>query len=351
MGPKRSSWKKLAGHRRLAVMLAATIGLWAVEFGLAGHVAEAADPDAAGSATTAKDQAVQRGLAFLAARQHDDGSYGEGPYRGNVAVTAFVGRAMMAGGSKPGAGPYGDRLTKSVEYLLRLAQPNGLIASKEPRENWPMYGHAFALGFLAQCQQASPRPAVREKMAKAVELLVKSQNRDGGWRYQPRPLDADLSVTVTQLSALLAARDGGINVPEATIRQAVAYVKKSQNSDGGFRYLIQGGTSGFARSAAAVAVLFQAERQRGPEARKGLDYLLTFPPAASIGQPEVFYFYGHYYAAHAIRHAGPQTWDRWYPAVRDGLLAQQVKDGSWPDAASVDLGTAMVCLTLQTKRP
>ena len=49
MGPKRSSWKKLAGHRRLAVMLAATIGLWAVEFGLAGHVAEAADPDAAGT--------------------------------------------------------------------------------------------------------------------------------------------------------------------------------------------------------------------------------------------------------------------------------------------------------------
>jgi hypothetical protein len=183
-----------------------------------------------------------------------------------------------------------------------------------------------------------------------VELLVKSQNRDGGWRYRPEPLDADLSVTVTQLSALLAARDGGINVPEATIRQAVAYVKKSQNPDGGFRYLIQGGTSGFARSAAAVAVLFRAGGQGGPEARKGLAYLATFPAAASIGQPEVFYFYGHYYAAQAISHAGPETWDRWYSAVRDGLLAQQVKDGSWPDAASVDLGTAMACLTLQTKR-
>jgi hypothetical protein len=258
---------------------------------------------------------------------------------------------MMAAGSKPGAGQYGDRLTKSVDYLLRIAQPSGLIASKEPRENGPMYGHAFALGFLAECQQASPRPEVRAKMAKAVELIVSSQNRDGGWRYQPKPLDADLSVTVTQLSALLAARDGGINVPEATIRQAVAYVTKSQNEDGGFRYLIQGGTSGFARSAAAVAVLFRAAGQDGPEVRKGLDYLLKFPPAASIGQPEVFYFYGHYYAAQAISHADSQTWDRWYPAVRDGLLAQQHKDGAWPDAASVDLGTAMVCLTLQTKRP
>ncbi len=100
-----------------------------------------------------------------------------------------------------------------------------------------------------------------------------------------------------------------------------------------------------------MAVLFRAGVQDGPEVRKGLDYLLKFPPSAGIGQPELFYFYGHYYAAHAISHAGPQTWNRWYPAVRDGLLAQQIQDGSWPDAASVDLGTAMVCLTLQTKGP
>ncbi len=221
MSPKRSSWGKLAGHRLLAVMLAAAIGLWIAEFRVAGQVAQAADPDATGTTASANDQAVQRGLAYLAGRQHDDGSYGEGAYRGNVAVTAFVGRAMLAAGSKPGAGQYGDRLTKSVDYLLRIAQPNGLIASKEPREHGPMYGHAFALGFLAQCQQVSPRPEVRQKMAKAVELIVTSQNRDGGWRYQPKPLDADLSVTVTQLSALRAARDGGINVPAATIRQAV----------------------------------------------------------------------------------------------------------------------------------
>jgi len=59
----------------------------------------------------AEDAVVQRGLAYLASRQHADGSYGAAVYRGHVAVTAFVGRAMMAAGSKPGAGQYGDRLT------------------------------------------------------------------------------------------------------------------------------------------------------------------------------------------------------------------------------------------------
>ena len=62
----------------------------------------------------AEDQAdaaiAASGLSFLAARQHADGSYGSDVYQGHVAVTAFVGRAMMASGSKPGVGPYGERL-------------------------------------------------------------------------------------------------------------------------------------------------------------------------------------------------------------------------------------------------
>jgi hypothetical protein len=299
--------------------------------------------------TPTAEQAVERGLAFLASRQHDDGSFGSEVYRGHVAVTAFASRAMMASGSKPGNGPYGARLSKSLDYLLGRVQDNGMITSKDAREPAPMYGHAFALMYLAECQKAVPRPELRDKAARAVQLIVKSQNRDGGWRYLPRPQDADLSVTVAQLMALAAARDAGLDVPRATIDRAIEYVKRSQNEDGGFRYLIQGGTSGFARSAAAVAALYRAGVETGPEIRKGLDYVAKFPPAEAIGQPEVYYFYGHYYAAQAMSHAGEEAWDRWSNAVRDRLLQQQGKDGAWPDTASADLGTAMACLTLQTK--
>ena len=75
----------------------------------------------------------------------------------------------------------------------------------------------------------------------------------------------------------------------------------------------------------------------------------SFRPRETIGQPEVFYFYGPYYAAQVMSHADKADWDRWFAAVRDRLLEQQGKDGSWPDTASVELGTAMACLTLQTK--
>ena len=42
-------------------------------------------------------------------------------------MTAFVSRAMMASGSKPGEGPYGERLSKSLAYLLGRVQDSGLI--------------------------------------------------------------------------------------------------------------------------------------------------------------------------------------------------------------------------------
>jgi hypothetical protein len=293
--------------------------------------------------------AVQRGLAFLAARQHDDGSFGSDVYRGHVAVTAIVGRAMMASGSKPGEGPYGAQLTKSLNYLLGCVQPNGLIRSKDANEPAPMYGHAFALMFLADCQKAAPKDEIKAKMVRAVDLIVKAQNKEGGWRYLPKPGDADLSVTVTQLMALAAARDAGVDVPKETIDRAVDYIKKSQNADGGFRYFLQGGTSGFARSAAAVTALYRAGAGDCEEVHKGSDYVAKFAAGETIGQPEVFYFYGHYYAAQVMSHASEADWNRWSAAVRTRLLEQQGKDGSWPDAASIDLGTAMACLTLQTK--
>jgi len=337
---------KLGVARRLALVAAIVSG---VSMGVC--VLGRAGDSAQGSKDDRSAAAVQRGLAFLAARQHDDGSYGADVYRGHVAVTAFVSRAMMAAGSKPGSGPYGDQLAKSLAYILGRVQESGLIRSRDAEEPAPMYGHAFALMFLAECEKAgSQQNDIKEKIESAVKLIVKSQNKEGGWRYLPKPGDADLSVTVTQLLALAAARDAGVDVPKKAIDRAIDYVKKSQNSDGGFRYLLQGGTSGFARSAAAVTALGRAgagmDRE---ETRKAYDYVAKFPASETIGQPEVFYFYGHYYAAQVMNLRDPAEWDRWFAAVRDRLLEQQSKDGSWPDAASVDLGTAMACLTLQTK--
>jgi hypothetical protein len=309
----------------------------------------AADKDVEKSAakliTPTAERSIQRGLKWLAAGQHDDGGLGSGAMRGNVAVSALAGMAMMSGGSTPGRGPYGAQLNRCVGYLLECAQPSGFIAGPDASRG-PMYGHGFATMFLAECYGMSPRPDLREKLTRAVKIVVNSQNKDGGWRYQPVREQADISVTVCEIMALRAARNAGLFVPNETIDRAIDYVKRSQNADGGFMYMLPSGESAFPRSAAAVAALYSAGIYKGPEITKGLDYLAQFTPAEGVARRESYYFYGQYYAAQAFWQAG-QRFDRWYPAVRDELISRQRDDGSWLDPVGNECATAMALVVLQ----
>ena len=163
-----------------------------------------------------------------------------------------------------------------------------------------------------------------------MQLIVNSQNKEGGWRYNPKKEDADISVTVCQVMALRAAHNAGIHVPKETIDRAVEFVKKCQNRDGGFCYMLSvGGESGFPRSAAAIVALNSAGIYQGPEITKGLDYLTRFRPEQGVTRREEYFEYGHYYAVQAMWQAGGERWARWYPAVRDELLARQGPSGSW----------------------
>jgi squalene cyclase len=210
-----------------------------------------------------------------------------------------------------------------------------------------MYGHGFATLFLAECYGMSRRSELREKLRKAVLLIVNTQNEDGGWRYLPQRLDADISVTICQVMALRAARNAGLHVPRETIDRCIGYVKDSQNADGGFRYQIQGGVSAFARSAAGVVALYSAGVYEGPEIDQGIEYLLKFVPKRGVVRRETYYFYGHYYAVQAMWQAGGQPWVEWYEAIRDELRARQHDDGSWRSPISNEYATAMSCIILQ----
>jgi len=312
--------------------------------------AQDADPEktAARLITPEADRSIERGLAWLAGRQREDGSFGSGQYGSNVAITGLAGLAFMAGGSTPGRGPYGGQVSLCVDYLLANTQQSGFIMAPGKASYGPMYGHGFATLFLAECYGMSKRPELREKVAAAVKLIVNTQNNDGGWRYYPQKLDADISVTICQVMALRAARNAGIHVPKQTIEHCIDYVKRSQNDDGGFRYMLPGGESNFSRTAAGVVALYSAGIYESPEITKGLKYLDDFLPKPGVTRRDMgYYYYGHYYAVQAMWHAGGDRWSRWYPAVRDELIEKQQTDGSWQSQICLEYSTAMACLVLQ----
>lgn len=298
--------------------------------------------------TSTADRAIQRGLEYLANHQNEDGSFPSTNYGRNVGVCALAGLAFMSEGSTPGRGKYGANVNRIVDFLLANTQESGYIYVAEAASHGPMYGHGFAALFLAEVYGMTPRSDIREKLAKATQLIIHTQNMEGGWRYQPQRNEADISVTVAQIMALRAARNAGINVPVGAVERTIDYVKRCQNADGGFMYMSTGGPSAFPRTAAGVVALYSAGVYEGPEIESGLEYLMQNIPRDDSFNREGHYFYGHYYAVQAMWHAGGDYWRQWYPAIRDALLARQNEDGSWRDQSiSTEYGTAMACIILQ----
>jgi hypothetical protein len=284
--------------------------------------------------------AINQSLAWLAAQQAADGSFGTGNYRGNVAITSIAGLAFMSGGHQPGRGLYGDNVTRALRYIIgcESQNPPGFIGVRGGFQHGPMYGHGFATLFLAEVygmvNEQPLRNELRGLLGRAVMVIRNSQNREGGWRYNPQPQDADISVTICQIMALRAARNAGIAVPGRVASACTDYVKSCQDqASGGFRYQPNGGPPGFARTAAGVVALYSAGIYEGDAVNKGIDYLSKHLPGGGAGgfmQGEAMhYFYGHYYAVQAMWIRGGAHFRRWYPAIRDELLARRAAEGSW----------------------
>ncbi len=305
--------------------------------------------------------AVERGLAWLAARQNDDGSWScrvgyklNDNYMGkdehhHVGVTALAGMAFLAHGNVPGRGRYGVQVAKALDFILEAAKVrmDGYITANGTR----MYEHAFCTMFLGEVYGMSPRPDVADALRRAVGIIVRSQNPEGGWRYQPFARDADLSITVSTLQGLRAARNVGITVDANCIAKAMEYVKRCgrKSRDGSFAYQdlpTHQTRFTFALTAAGVTSLFSGGLYDATEAKRGLEYLRLHTRDLRMG--EYHFYYGHYYAAQALYQGGPRYWNDYFKYLREEILRHQKKgDGSWEDDVGPTYATAMACLILQ----
>src|SRR5205085_8023940 len=188
----------------------------------------------------------------------------------------------------------------------------------------PMYGQGFATLALAEIYGMTKRPDLRTKLENAVQLILTSQNAEGGWRYQPSSTDADISVTAVQVLALRAAHNAGIKVPEETVKKALAYIKRCQNnSDGGFSYQAATRGSGPARTGAGVTCLMISGERNSAECKAGVQYLLEHPLTTYEWAYRQHYMYALYYCTQAMYQLGGSPWKAWFVDVRERLVSTQ----------------------------
>jgi len=299
-------------------------------------------------------QAVTLGLEYLADQQNEDGSFGQHRrYGKNVAVTSLCALALMSDGHLPSRGEYGAVVNNALHFILDHSHDNGLIAAET--SHGPMYGHGFATLFLGEIYgmgaTTEEDAKIREALSRAVRLIIRSQNEEGGWRYNPVPEDADVSVTICQVMALRSARNAGIDVPKETIDRAVEYVRNCQNADGGFRYMTNSVGSSWPRSAAGVATLYYAGIYDDDSITRGLEYLQRVAQPG-ISRSQAHYYYGNYYATQAMYMAGKPYWQQWWTGTRRELLEKQDQStGAWIDQhTGGPYGSAMALIVLQTPK-
>ncbi len=306
--------------------------------------------------STAQNRAIERGLKFLTARQQENGSFGDGYYQGDAAITAFAGMAFISSGDV--CEKKDSPAAKCAQYLLSITRPDGFINRPADAVNdgsfRPMYGHGFAVLYLSEIAGMYPQEDLYPKLDKSIKLILASQNDEGGWRYFPRKNDADVSVTACQVMALRAARNAGRDVPAQTIEKAVSYLKSCKNSDGGFMYMRPSGESALPRTAAVVTALLSAGQYNDPVLKPAFEYLdkqsadhFTDNKSGRSALASGDYpFYSLYYLTGADRQ-GQINWTRNHRKAVSLLIESQNPDGSWSSEFSKDYATAIALIVLQ----
>jgi hypothetical protein len=266
----------------------------------------------------------------------------------------------MAHGHNPGEGVYGQRLKRSIDFILACQKSNGILAYEIPDSSTidrdvehmagvtGAYNHAIASLTLAEIygmnrtDRSSSR--IQSAIAKALAATLKMQRwpKDrpedlGGWRYiETNPeSESDLSITGWELMFLRSARNAGFNVPKQAIDDAVAYVRRCFDKEyGSFRYVI-GNTGHGSRGMAGAGILALAHAgyHHSMEAQRTGNWILQYSfegynenkPADRHDR----YHYSLFMCCQGMYQLGGPYWEKFFPTTVQVLLDNQQPDGSW----------------------
>ncbi len=289
-------------------------------------------------------EAIEAGLAWLAANQKKPGNWEGGEYP--VAVTALCGLAFLAGGSTPTSGRYAENVLRAVNYLLEHQLRDGLFYYD--RDSRPMYGHGFTLMFLAECYGMSGDFPTRRPLAEAIRKAIKrtctAQTEEGGWYYMPTTEEDEGSVTISQIQALRAARNAGFLVDKRVIDRAINYIRKSQDPDGGVKYTSRYGRSSLALTGAGLAVLYGAGDYESKNVEKALEYVRAH---MDTNAETAHFHYTHFYLAQALHQHGGSDWQQYFPRIRGEILTSRLRRGCWSSQYGSPYATALSLLILE----
>jgi hypothetical protein len=289
-----------------------------------------------------------RGLQYLAATQRENGEWNNGQQ--GPGVTGLGLMVFLASGEDPNFGIYSNHVRRAVRHIITSQDGStGIIGDSMYHHGFSMLGLAEAYGAVDERSlwpdRKGPR-SIGQALELAVRAAITSQKKNplSAWRYSPDSNDADTSVSGSVLVGLLAARNAGIEVPDAVIDKAIGYYKSMTSTSGQVAY--SGGFGGFDESIARISigtlVYALARRKDLPEYKATLGYLTQ-----RLEQPANMWMeYTRYYEAQALFQGDVAAWEKWNKLLIRQLKQAQQSDGSFQGQFGPGLGTSMSLLAL-----
>lgn len=303
----------------------------------------------AGGGSRETENAVERGLAWLASAQSPDGRWDAdrwgagreyevlGENRGGVGgdadtgVSALALLAFLGSGQTHRSGPYAQNMADGVNFLLRAQSTDGSLAG-DASLLARTYCHSMSTFALAEDWAMTGEPQLRQPVQQAVDYLVRTQNRQtGGWRYRPGD-QGDLSQLGWIVMALRSAEQAGATVPAETwdgIGRFLDAVRRGQRGGLACYTPSRGASPSMTAEAWYCYGIVGHPRYRDSAALS--EALAALDAAGPTTTTPNFYYW--YYASLALYHlqhdhpAARSTWQNWNSRQQGALLQLQVAEG------------------------
>ena len=329
--------------------------------GLAGRSAEARGQLAIdGGGTPQSEEAVERGLRWLAAHQLEDGSWHfdhravcqqcrhTGSEASTTGATALALLPFLgAGYTHQRDSEHREVVEKGLYYLgsRMLVTPHG----GDLREG-TMYAQGIATIALCEAYAMTGDQALRPYAESAIKFVQYAQDKKGGgWRYTPGQ-PGDTTVLGWQLMGLKSGILANLEVRSSGFSLAEHFLNGVQtNSGAGYGYQTP------KREATTTAVgllcrMYTGWRRDHTPLGRGVEFLGKLGPSKDN-------MYFNYYATQVLHHYDGPTWYQWNHKMREQLIATQAtrghESGSWyfggghAETGGRLYNTAMAVMTLE----
>jgi hypothetical protein len=342
-----------------------------------------------GSGGGRNQDAVTAGLEWLRLHQDEDGRWdadnffkhdvdgapctGPGNGANDVGVTGLALLAFLGDDNTLHGGPYRKVVVRATRWLLEQQDPaTGLLGA--PSSQGFMYSHAIASLALCETYGLSEYARLREPAQKAIDYIAHARNPYGVWRYEPKCVDGDASITGWMVQALLSAKEFGLVVDDAALKSALVFFEALTDpatGAAGYTKVGEGSSRPVGKLArfpnakteamTAVVLLCRHLLKVDPKSCKTMELaaqtILNKPMVwnENDGSIDMYYWY---YASYALYQAGGRAWTEWSKKMSDVSIKAQKKEGNpkgswdpvdaWGDDGGRVYSTATMVLCLES---